>query len=174
MPRVSREVIEERRERVWEMLMRGVSQKEMAQALGVHKNTIVNDVAELRKQHREAVRDSDVHDEIGDTAAKFNDIFRYAMMEYTTAENERSKATFLEKAMTALSKKVALLVETGILPKAAQEITGNMVIKGVDVTKASLEELKTLRDQMLAQQEAAAAGVTSTKKRDRAQELLLN
>jgi len=151
MGRGSREQIRERRERVWEMVVRGVSQREIAQALGVHQNTIHGDVQELRKEHRSGVKDTDVHDEIGDIVAKYDEIFRYAMVDYSTVEKPSQKAQFLDKAMSALSKKVTLLVETGILPRAVQEITGKLVIQGVDVTKASIEELKTLRERMLTQ-----------------------
>ena len=154
-----REDIADRRAKVWEMIVRGVNQQAISAALNVHRNTVSNDVKELRKQHRQVVKDADVHDEIGDTVAKYDEIFKYAMIEYSTADKETHKAQFLDKAMSALQKKVSLLVETGVLPKAAQEITGKMIIQGVDVSKASLEELKVLRGRMISQLDQSGQGV---------------
>lgn len=147
----SQEAIAERRETVWEMLVRGVPQVVIAKTLNVHRNTIANDVKELRRTHRKEVKDNDVHETLGDSVAKFDEIFKYAMQEYSTVEKPREKAQFLEKALSAMDKKTRLLVETGVLPKAAQEITGKMVVEGVDITKASLQELRTLQSRMMGQ-----------------------
>ena len=149
MGRTGKAQLEERRAKVWELLVRGVSQTTIAEMLGVHRNTVANDVKELRKNHREDVKDADVHDELGDTVAKYDEIFKYAMAEYSTADKPRERAQFMDKALAALDKKTRLMVETGVLPKAAQEITGKMVIEGVEITKASLEELRGLKSRML-------------------------
>ena len=158
MARNSQEVIAERRDTVWEMLVRGVPQVVIAKTLNVHRNTIANDVRELRRTHREDVADNDVHDTLGDAVAKFDEIFKYAMQEYSTVEKPREKAQFLEKALSAMDKKTRLLVETGILPKAAQEITGKMIVEGVDITKASLQELRTLQNRMMGQLQTTSGG----------------
>jgi hypothetical protein len=157
MARLSKEQIADRRKTVWEMLVMGVPQVTIAKTLNVHRNTITNDVRELRKLHREEVKDTDVHETLGDAVAKFDEIFKYAMQEYSTADKAREKAQFLEKAIAAMDKKTRLLVETGVLPKAAQEITGKMIVEGVDVTKASLQELRTLRNRMMSQLQTMSA-----------------
>lgn len=153
----SKEEIAQRRATVWEMLVRGIPQVVIAKTLNVHRNTITNDVRELRKQHREDVKDTDVHETLGDAVAKFDEIFKYAMQEYSTAEKPREKSQFLEKAIAAMDKKARLLVETGVLPKAAQEITGKMIVEGVDVTKASLQELRALQSRMMGQLKSLSA-----------------
>lgn len=161
MGRKSKEDIADRRKTVWEMLVRGIPQVVIASTLNVHRNTIANDVKELRKQHREQVKDTDVHETLGDSVAKFDEIFKYAMHEYSTADKSREKAQFLEKAISAMDKKTRLLVETGVLPKAAQEITGKMFVEGVDVTKASLQELRTLKNRMMGQLHAMSGAGTN-------------
>jgi len=163
MSKGSREQIAERRAAVWEMVVRGVPQAVIAKTLNVHRNTVVTDVKELRKMHRKAVKDSDVHDTLGDSVAKFDEIFKYSMQEFSTAEKAREKAQFLEKAIAAMDKKTRLLVETGVLPKAAQEITGKMVVEGVDVTKASLQELRTLQSRMMGQLKALSGGAETNR-----------
>jgi len=147
--------VEARRAQVWDLLMRGVSQAVIAKTLNVHRNTIMVDVRYLREKHGTDVQDSDVHMELGDAIAKFDEIFRYAMGEYSTADKPTHRAAFLEKALMAMKSKVQLLVETGVLPKAANEITGKLVIEGVDISKASLQELKTLRNRMVSQLSAS-------------------
>jgi len=151
MGRVSREAISDRRKTVWEMLVRGTPQVVIAKTLNVHRNTITNDVRFLRQLHRVEVKDTDVHEILGDAVAKFDEIFKYAMQEYSTVDKKKTaaKAQFLEKALSAMDKKARLLVETGVLPKAAQEITGKMMVEGVDVTKASIQELRTLQQRMM-------------------------
>lgn len=147
----SKAIIEERRRRVWAFQLKGVPETMIANALSVHRNTIVNDIRELRKIHREQVAEADVMTEIGDAASKFEFIFKEALSEYAQAEKPGAKSLFLERATAALAKKVQLLVECGVLPKAAQEISGKLVIEGVDVNKASLEELEGLRSRLVAQ-----------------------
>lgn len=149
---------EERRAQVWEMLVRGVSQKVIADTLSVHRNTVANDIRVLRAKHRKEVTDIDTKAELGDAVKKFDEIFKYAMSEYSLSNKEQQRATFLEKAMMALTKKVGLLVDTGVLPKAANEITGKLTIEGIDVTRASLEELKTLRGRMANQLQVLQGG----------------
>ena len=142
--------IEERRRKIWDMILRGLPETVIANTLGVHRNTVVNDVRVLRDQHRREVREADVYTEIGDAAKKFDDVFKMALQEYSVTTKESAKGQFLEKAISALTAKVKLLVDVGVLPRAAQEITGKMVVEGVDVKGASLEEIKGLREQLVA------------------------
>lgn len=59
MGRLSKEQIADRRKTVWEMIVRGIPQVVIAKTLNVHRNTVMNDVRELRKQHRDEVKDTD-------------------------------------------------------------------------------------------------------------------
>lgn len=149
----SKEETEDRRRQVWEMLVRGTPQTVIAKTLGVHRNTVNSDVRELRKRHRSKVKDSDVHEELGDAIAKYDELFKLAMEELSVAEKETHRTQFMEKAIQALNAKTRLLVDTGILPKAAHEVTDKLVIEGVDVNAASLSELKALRTRMLSRVE---------------------
>jgi hypothetical protein len=117
-------------------------------AFNVHRNTVVNDIRVLRQRHRKLVTDADVDTEIGDAVAKFDSLFQLAIQEYGTATLAGQKAHFLGQAVSTLRAKMGFLVEVGVLPKAAQEITGKLLIEGVDVNKASLEELMSLRNRL--------------------------
>ena len=133
------------------MIVRGIPQHVISKTLGVHRNTVCNDVQYLTERHRKEISDIDVQRSLGDSVAKFDEIFKYAMQEFSNAEHPKERAAFLEKALSAMEKKTKLLVDTGVLPKAAQEITGKMIVEGVDLTKASLEELRVLRNRMVSQ-----------------------
>jgi hypothetical protein len=145
------EAIEERRRQVWEMILKGVPETVISKAFGVHRNTIINDVRVLRRRHRGQVSDADVKEEVGDAVAKFDFIFTQALSDYGTAEKDNLKAQYLEKALNALREKVKFMVEVGVLPKSAQEITGELKVQGVDISKMSVEELKTMRTRVLEQ-----------------------
>ena len=144
----TKETVEARRRQVWEMILRGISESVTAKTLGVHRNTVVNDVRMMRVQHRSQVSDADVQEEVGDITAKFDYIFQTAMAEFSTARRPGTRGMLLEKALSALQSKAKFLVEVGTLPKAAQEITGKLLVDGMDISKMSLEALKSLRNRM--------------------------
>ena len=145
MGKISREAKEKRQEDVWEQYVRGVPQFIIAQALGVHKNTVSLDIKERRERNKVDVRDTDPQAAIGDISAKYDKIFQYALDEYSTTKPGAQKAQFLEKALLALAKKTQLLTDTGVLPKAVTEINSKVVVEGIDVNKASLQELRALK-----------------------------
>lgn len=63
--------IQDRRRQVFELvMMKGVSESAIAEQLGVHRNTIVNDCRAIRDDMRSRVKDLDVLTEIGDHAAR--------------------------------------------------------------------------------------------------------
>lgn len=148
---MNREKTEERRRQVWQMLLRGIPETVIAKMFDVHRNTIVTDVRVLRMKNRQLIKDADVLEEIGDAAARFEEMFQNAMSEFATTKETGTKLAALDRAMSAMREKVRLLVETGILPRAAQEIAGTLKVEGVDVKNASLEELKAMRLRLLSE-----------------------
>jgi hypothetical protein len=147
---IAKEVTEARREQVWQLvILRGVSESVVAKHFGVHRNTICNDIAVLPAQNRNKVRDTDILEEIGEHTKKFDDMYQKAMVDYATAETSAAKASFYQNALSALDKKWRFLAEVGILPKAAQEITGKLMVEGADINTMSLESLRGLREQVL-------------------------
>lgn len=139
--------IEDRRRQVFELMLRGISETVIARQFGVHRNTIVNDVREIRRQNRrkmeEAQRDS--LSEIGKMVGEFDEIMKIAMFEAASAKRVGGKAMMLGVALKALVERSRLLIETGILPSAAIEMKGEIAVRlsdGRDLRRMSLEELK--------------------------------
>lgn len=145
----TKEKIEERRRQVWDLVVRGTPMAVMAGALGVHRNTVLNDLSVLRERHRELIADVDVETEIGDAVAKYDDLFQLALQQYHMTDKDGAKGQLLGNALQALSQKVRFLVEVGVLPKAVQEVTAKLIVEGVDLEKASLDELYGLRTRLI-------------------------
>jgi len=143
--------IEERRKHVFELMLRGTSVGAMAKVLSVHENTILNDLRQIRQQNRQKIDDVVVKEEIGEAVAKLDDLMTKALQEYELTEKDNLKAVFLEQARKALMDKMKLLVEVGVIPAATKEVTNNLIIHGVDVRSASLDELMGLRKNLIGQ-----------------------
>jgi hypothetical protein len=145
----TREEIEKRRAAVWEQVARGVSPGVIARSMNLSDQTIRTDIKVLREQHRDGVTSMEPPAEVGDIVAKFDEVY---MEEYSTVERPSQKSQFLDKALCALNSKCKLLLETGYIPKAAQEIKNQVKIEGIpDISRASLPELKAVRERLLTQ-----------------------
>lgn len=144
----TKQQLEDRRRQVWDLVLRGVPVTVIAKTLGVHRNTITNDVKVLRERNRQQITDVDVKAEIGDAVAKYDEIFKAALGDYATTDKDGSKASFLSQAQSALERKLRFLIDVGVLPKAVQEFSGKLVVEGVDVASASVDELKSLRNKL--------------------------
>jgi hypothetical protein len=145
----SKAQIDERRRQVWDMLVRGVSKGVISKTLGVCSATITDDCKVLQQMHSKNIADIDVNQELGDAVAKLEKIFDLAMTEYSAADTSTQKAHFMEKALMAIKSKVQILSDTGVLPSAVKKTESKMVVEGLDIDKATLSELKTLRNRML-------------------------
>lgn len=140
----NRASIDARRRQVLEMvLLNGISEQAMAEASGVHRNTIVNDVAVLRQEARSKMKDLDVIAEIGDFALKYDEVFKRMLFEASSARTPAAKSMLTAQALRAQMQKQQLLIETGVLPSAEKKITGELHLSGgLDVTKMSTDELR--------------------------------
>jgi hypothetical protein len=152
MPRRGRKTKEEtmtRRRQVWELMLRGTSKGVMAKVLGVDPNTITQDVKAIRSDHAQYVGELDIDGEFGDALAKFDHLFQLAISDYSSAERNSDKVSFMGQANTIIERKLRFMMDTGMLPKAAQKIDGTFVVDGIDVKRASTEELKNKRDAIM-------------------------
>lgn len=147
--RKSKGETEMRRRQVWELMLRGMPKGIMAKMLGVDPNTITQDVKSIRANHQQYVKDLDIDEEFGDALAKFDHIFSLALSDYSSSDRNSDKASFLSQAAAAVNNKLRFMMDTGMVPKAAQKIDGTFVVDGVDVKRASTEELKNKRDAIL-------------------------
>ncbi len=120
--------IDIRRELVWEMMIQGVSEVNMAKKLGVHRKTIHQDVIFWRERLGKHVASlktnkNKIAEEIGNTLKRLEWVFQNAATEYCASEVALSKNRFLNTAMRAEVAKLKILIETGYLPKAGIKVT---------------------------------------------------
>lgn len=120
--------IAKRREQVKEYLMRGVPKVVMAELLGVSRNTIHNDILEIKQrlgQRIGAIRGNadQVDQEIGMITGQLAAVASSAMSEYAMARAGPVKDRFLNTAAKAHWIRARLMMETGVLPKAGENVT---------------------------------------------------
>jgi hypothetical protein len=147
--RKSKEETMTRRRQVWELMLRGIQKGVMAKLLDVDPNTITQDVKAIRADHAKYVGDLDVQGEFGDALAKFDHLFQLAISDYSSAERNSDKVSFMGQANAIIERKLRFMMDTGMLPKAAQKIDGSFVVDGMDIQRASTEELKNKRDNIM-------------------------
>lgn len=145
----NRLAIEERRRQVWAMYIRGVPETVIAKAMGVHRNTIFNDVKVLKRRNANSIDTAKANFEVGDLIAKLDEVFKMSMEECVLAERPGVKAAMMSRAMHALKEKAEIMFRAGVIPEAAKEVNERLTIEGVDLKRASLDELKELRKKLL-------------------------
>lgn len=126
--------ITERREHVWKFLARRVPQTVMAKILGVSRRTISADVKYLKSQQGDYVRA--VQDDpfaatmdIGMTSMRLEGIAQAAMNDYELSRTPQLKNLFLNTAIKAETARSTLLINTGILPKAGEDLRVSHTMK---------------------------------------------
>lgn len=151
MGRWSKAAIEDRRRNVFEFcILKGMSETAVAQQMGVHRNTIVADVRNLREEMRARVKDVDPATEIGAQAQKYERLAEEALVEAAASAQAGAKAQLMGQALRAMELRQRLLMETGFLPMAAKTINGELKLSGgLDLTKMTTEELRGLRGSLL-------------------------
>jgi hypothetical protein len=148
----TKDEIEERRRYVAEAVIRGISASTIANQLGVHRNTIVGDIREIRKQNAEKVSQSDMLEEVGELASFFEKVAADAMFEVSANSHPMAKVSFMSMAMKAKADKMKLLTQVGVIPHAPRRHEkASSVLFGddIDLDNMQVEELARLRDQVL-------------------------
>jgi hypothetical protein len=128
IPRGTEQGIARRRDQVREYLMRGVPKVVMAELLGVSRNTIHQDILEIKRSlghQMESIRGdgAKVDQEIGTIAGQLATVANSAMSEYAMARTGAIKDRFLNTAAKAHWIRARLLMEVGVLPKAGEQIS---------------------------------------------------
>lgn len=125
--RYAQDGIQQRREQVWKFLARRVPQTVMAELLGVSRRTITADVKWWKDQCQDYVdrlkKDpAAANTDIGLTALRLEGMAQMAMNEAEMAKSSQMKNVFMNTAIKAEVSRSNLLISTGVLPKAGEEI----------------------------------------------------
>lgn len=130
-----------RRMEVHRLRMRGISESVISSELGVSQRTIEKDCRWLREHLRDAAVNADRYLEIGEAMARLREIEQEALTHMTDTANPHAKNNFLITALTACEKRVRLMMDAGIIARAATEVS----LTVEDVSKMSTDELLAVR-----------------------------
>lgn len=125
--RYTQDGIAERREHVWRFMVRRVPQTVMAKLLNVSRKTIVDDVRYLEEQRGDYMNrvknNPDIANmDIGMTTMRLEGISQSAMGDYELAKTTQIKNLCLNTAIKAEDTRTKILVNSGILPKAGEDM----------------------------------------------------
>ena len=103
------------------MMIRGMPLAAIAKALGVHRNTVLNDSKEIRRTMRLAVKEIDPVQTIADSIEIFSMVVREAIVQFHSSDGKAAKVQFLKTITEAEATKLKFMMSTGLLPSAGLE-----------------------------------------------------
>ena len=135
--------IQERRERVRQLIAEGLSSREIAIALKVALRTIQYDRQEINKEILETLRGKTVENLLSDFLLKYDSIYKEARKTYRNTSNDNAKIGALRIMQQQERDKIILLQSLGFLTRV-KEIIG---FSGLDENnslsvKAALERIR--------------------------------
>jgi len=129
--RYTPEAIDARREKVWDLTIRGLGPSAIADVLAVHRNTVSSDIKHLREEAGKKISELDVLQSIGVVCKKLDMLTHMAMMDYQDCKEKEhlAKNAFLHRMQALIKDKVNLLVRTGIYPHAGIKFSGQITME---------------------------------------------
>lgn len=119
--------IEERREQVQKLRLRGISIRSIAKIVQVSPNTVQRDLAAIRSRNSTALEQFEQNEHVGEALSRFEEVEERAWSEYHAAKKPSEKLSALNLIRTVQNDKLKALIETGFIqkdtPKAVVEHT---------------------------------------------------
>lgn len=144
---------DERRARVYDLTLSGMSLVSIATMLQVHRNTVAADLKMMRKEGARRVKLSDPNAELGEQIRFYEEISRKAMSDYALSdEKSQMRAGYLNTALRCRELIMKLMMDSGMVPKAADKVQmeGLYVVQGRDIRLMGAHELEDMIAQLLA------------------------
>jgi len=116
--------ISARREETYELhFVRGLSLSAIAAIQGKSEGTVRSDVAAIKKDHADALRSSDIVEEVAIQKSYYAQLRRDAMVEFSRCDDDpKAKAGFLLMALKATNQETNFLINIGFFPSKKQQI----------------------------------------------------
>lgn len=127
---------EERRAKVSQLHARGLPGTAIAEVLGINRKTVGRDLKLLGQRARQDALAIDRFEVVGQAMKFYDEIEHEAMFGFHEAEAHSAKIAYLSTAMAAREKKIKLMMQAGIIERAASSVDVVM-----DVAKLSWEGL---------------------------------
>ena len=121
--KATQEEIAERRRTVLRMRMRGVAYREIAKKLGVGYLTIKRDLEEIQKKTKERIGRFEREYALSQSLSVYEEVETSAWQDYHVATpGSSNRASFLAQIRAARGDQVKLLMDVGLIDRAAQEV----------------------------------------------------
>jgi hypothetical protein len=118
--------LDERREKVWQMKLQGVSVLTIAKVFKVSAQTIRNDLSAMSREYRKNIEQTDAVDIIADSLLFYSKLEEFALYELADCKSDpqrsREAHRFLQSVIAIRERKVRLMVETGIIPREPERL----------------------------------------------------
>jgi hypothetical protein len=121
--KASQEEIAERRRMVLRMRMRGVGYREIAKKLGVGHMTIKRDLEIIQAKTRERIGKFEREYALSESLSVYEEVETAAWNDYhSSTPGSSTRASFLAQIRAARGDQVKLLMDVGLIDRAAQEV----------------------------------------------------
>jgi len=160
-PRPNKEPdIELRRSEVLSYRLRGMTVREIANALGVSKSTVDTDLKALEENWGERIRAADDAVLKGGVVARFQHLTAEALTQFDLQDKGANKAQFLDKAIRSLAAEASFLIKSGVVEGATSKTENAISVRitsGEDIGGMNLLELRALEARLMGQLKDVAA-----------------
>ena len=154
----TKSIAEETRDRrieVFRLKMRGLNHSAIARELQCSRKTVIRDAQWIEANMREIALDADRYTEIGEAMSWLKEIAQDALFHMAEAEKPSEKNGFLKTAADAIDKRLRLMMDAGIIERAAVDLNLNIP----DLLKLSTMELEAKRDELINRLRATGTSV---------------
>jgi transcriptional antiterminator len=117
-------------------MVRGISISTIASELNISQSTVKSDQAWIRGNLREFAAGIDALGEVGQSLATYQEIEHEALFQASETSSPQAKNGYLMTAISARREYMKLLMDVGLVEKAATKLDMN-----IDLTKMTTEEL---------------------------------
>lgn len=122
----------ERRQTVLTLRLKGMSYKDIAKEVNVGYMTVKRDLEQIRQENLEKISKFNRDVAIGQAIATYNEIEREAWKQYHGCrQGTTQQANFLNMVRAANNDKLKLLVEIGLITRAAARVEHKLEADGV-------------------------------------------
>jgi hypothetical protein len=145
--KATQEEMEERREKVLQMRLRGLSFEFIAANLGVSAVTVKRDYEAARESAKGLTQHFDKHQFLGETIAGIDDVIARAYEDYAAAQKGTTVSLkALDLIRVARADRVRIMTETGIIEKKPERVEQKISLELIhgwneDVRKAAVDAL---------------------------------
>lgn len=138
----SRQRVEERREKVRQLVLEGATSKEIANSLKVTIHTIGKDRRKIKQDIISELRKDTIENILAEFLLKYDGIYREARRTYRATTNDNTKINALNLMQRHEEKKILILQSLGVL----ESVPTRLQVSSEENNFSVVEALKRIRE----------------------------